>query len=424
MSRLETQGLLRPGNNRPLGVISDLDMESNKPAMFLLLAIMPFIIWVYLFFLHGGIRHPFWWADQRLDSAPVPEQWPSVVGVIPARDEIASVWPMVRSHLASDYPGAFRLILVDDHSSDGTAALARAAAGNDSRLTIVSSPPLAAGWSGKLWAVHHGIVATQQDPPDFLLLCDADIIHSPDTLRRLVCKAEAENLALTSLMARLDARGFWGGLLIPAFIYFFMKLYPFGQINAPKDTRAGAAGGCMLVRFDRLMKTGGIKAIGGALIDDCALGAQCKNTAPRAPIFLGLASTEVRSLRDNQSLGSVWQMVARTAYTQLGHSPVKLTGTVTGMALAYLLAPILLLTWPWHGHHLTAWLSLLTVLFMVISYQPILRVYNKPILSALMLPFASLLYTVMTIHSALRHWRGAGGQWKGRIYNKQQKRDP
>jgi hopene-associated glycosyltransferase HpnB len=248
------------------------------------------------------------------------------------------------------------------------------------------------------------------------LLTDADIAHAPETLTRLVAFAESHGLAMVSLMARLDARGFWGGLLIPAFVFFFQKLYPFPLVNRPGHHMAAAAGGCMLIRRDVLMARGGIAAIREALIDDCALGALIKRGPPAAPIWLGLADREVVSLRDNRSLGSIWTMVARTAFTQLRHSWLLLAGTVVAMAVIYLGPPVVLAVGLATAS--PAWIACGAAACgaMGLAYAPTLNLYGRGVWQAVFLPLAALLYTAMTFSSAVRHLQGSGGQWKGRTY--------
>lgn len=383
------------------------------------LAAAALLAWIWLALAHGG----FWRADQRLSAspgAPLRAGWASVAIVIPARNEAATIARVVAAHAASDYPGPVRLVVVDDSSDDGTGARA-AAAGRDARfpVEVIAAPPLPPGWSGKLWAVNAGLAHLAQTAPEarHILLTDADILHAPDTLRRLAAKAEAEDLALVSLMARLDARGIWGGLLIPAFIFFFQKLYPFRWVNDPRSAIAGAAGGCVLLRAEALAAIGGIGAIKGALIDDCALAAAIKTRGKtRDKIWLGLADREVVSLRDNRSLGSVWSMVARTAFTQLGHALWRLIGAVLGMGLVYLTPPIALLGGLATGDGAAAALGAAAMALMAALYRPTLRLYGQPWLAGLALPVAAALYTAMTLSSAIRHWRGAGGRWKGRVY--------
>jgi len=234
---------------------------------------------------------------------------------------------------------------------------------------------------------------------------DADVVHAPDTLRRLVAKAEAESHDLVSLMVRLDCRTIWDRLLIPAFVFFFQMLYPFAWVNDPKRRTAGAAGGSMLVRATALARAGGIAAIGSALIDDCALAKAVKGAG--GPIWLGLSEADT-SIRPYDGLGGIWRMVARSAYDQLGYSPLALAGTITGLALLYLAPPVLAVS----GMALGA----LAWLLMALAEAPTLRLYRLPLIWGVFLPVAALLYVGMTLDSAIRHWRGRGGEWKGRTH--------
>ncbi len=397
----------------------------NRAIHMLILSVAALAGWIYLAFFRRG----FWLPTPRLAPTRRLCAWPDVCVVIPARDEAATIARVAEAHLRSDYPGNVRVIVVDDASSDGTGGIAQRAAGarppagaGARTLDVVTAPALPLGWSGKLNALAAGVaeakdVVREAETPRYLLLADADILFSPDTLSRLVSKAEADNLALASLMARLDARGAPASLLIPAFIYFFQKLYPFAAVNDPSARTAGAAGGCMLVRADALNAAGGIDAIKSALIDDCALAALLKN-GPGGPwrIWLGHAGDAATSLRDNRSLSSIWSMVSRTAFAQLGRSWLLLAACVLGMALIYLIPPLAALT---------GLIDKQTVLFVVATsawalmawtFAPTLRDYGKPILLAIALPVAGVLYTAMTITSALEHARGAGGRWKGRTY--------
>ncbi|MFP4004095.1 MAG: glycosyltransferase [Alphaproteobacteria bacterium] len=381
-------------------------------------AILASAIWIYLVWFHGR----FWRADQFLSAVtPARARWPEVVAVIPARNETGVIGETVSAHLESTYPGKFQVVVVDDHSQDGTAETVRTAARAHAKspvaATVVPAQALPEGWSGKLWAVHQGIQDAMRRAPkaEYFLLTDADIKHGPEVLARLVTKAEGGKLAAVSLMAKLDARGPWAGLLIPAFVYFFQKLYPFPWVNDPASPAAGAAGGCMLVRRSALDAAGGIEAIRADLIDDCALARLLKEKSEEGRIWLGL-TREVVSLRDNRQLGTIWNMVARTAYTQLRRSPLLLSGTVAGMALTYLAPPLLALTWPWHANAPAAALGAASWGLMTWSYAPTLRLYHRPAWTGLALPLAALLYTAMTVTSAKRHWQGRGGQWKGRVY--------
>lgn len=383
--------------------------------MLTFIAFIALLAWLWLTFMQGR----FWRASERLKDAPAPDAWPEVVAIIPARDEAETIGDVVRAHMAADYPGKFSIILADDGSSDATAEIAAAAAADAPRpFETVAVPPLQDGWSGKLWAVHNGLAHVKDFAPDadYVLFTDADIELTPDTLARLVAKAEKENLALASLMAKLDARGPWASFLIPAFIYFFQKLYPFPRANDPTDNLAAAAGGCMLARRDAIEAIGGVEAIRSALIDDCALAKAIKDTTPSTKIWLGLADKEAKSLRDNRALSSIWNMVARTAFAQLSFSPALLAGTVLGMALIYLAAPLIILTIFSHWNFTAAFYAGIACGLMAYTYWPTLRLYGRAPWEAALLPAAAAFYTAMTISSAMRHWRGEGGRWKGRVY--------
>ena len=371
--------------------------------------------WLYLLGLHGG----FWRADQRLPpSQPDPAVWPPVIAVVPARNEAAVVGDAFTSLMRQDYPGRFQAVLVDDHSTDGTGDIARRVAGGAGvPAEVLTGQALAQGWTGKLWALQQGLshAASGSDDDGYWWLTDADIAHPHDTLRRLVAKAEAEKRDLVSLMVRLDSTGAWPALLIPAFVFFFQKLYPFRRVNRPSDPTAAAAGGCVLLRRDTLVRAGGLEPIRGALIDDCALARLVQDAAAPGSggLWLGLAEGS-RSIRPYRSLGEIWNMVARTAYTQLRTSPWLLAGTTLGMSLLYLIPPVgavlgaVSQSWAAAGLGLAAWAA------MAISFLPTLRLYRRPRVLAPLLPLAGLLYSLMTVSSALRHWRGRGGQWKGR----------
>jgi hopene-associated glycosyltransferase HpnB len=364
-------------------------------------------IWLYLLLARGG----FWHYTGAVTGAP-PTVTPPVVMVVPARDEAEGIEACVRSLLSQDYAGAFGLVVVDDHSTDGTAEIARRAAdalGRADRLQVIQGGPLPPDWSGKLWAVSQGIAhaASWMPEAEYVLLSDADIAHDPRNLSELVAKAEAEKLDLVSLMVVLHCATVAERWLIPAFVFFFQMLYPFAWSNDPARRTAAAAGGCMLARRSALARIGGVERIRGALIDDCALAAAIK---AGGPIWIGLA-TRTRSLRVYPKLGDIWHMVARTAYVQLDHSPVLLALTVLGMLITYV-APVALLA----AGGLPALLGGLAWLAMTIAYVPILRRYGRSLAWAPLLPTVALFYSAATLGSAWRHYRGRGGQWKGRVY--------
>ena len=323
-----------------------------------------------------------------------------VTAIIPARDEEHCIGAAVQSLKLQDFDGDLRIIVVDDNSSDRTATVAR-----EHGAKVVSAGPLPPGWTGKMWAVRQGVAAAKASHrPDFLLLTDADIEHGHRSISNLL----ARNVPMASVMVRLRCESLAERLLIPAFVFFFFKLYPPTWIANPTARTAGAAGGCILIRADMLDRIGGIEAIRGELIDDCALARQVKQ---HGPIWLGM-SNETRSLRVYGSFASVWNMVARTAFTQLGHSTPMLLGAIAGMFVTYLAPPLFTLAGSTMA--LAAWVCL------SLAYVPMLRFYRQPVLLAPVLPVVALFYLGATIHSALQYWLGSGGQWKGRVQAQRQ----
>ena len=395
----------------------------------LALAVTALLGWLYLLAGHGW----FWRTDQRLPrGSATPRRWPSVVAVVPARDEAEVLPETLPALLAQDYPGDFGVVLVDDQSADGTAEVARALAavaggvGGARGLTVVEGGEPPGGWAGKVWAMARGAEAA--GAPDYLLLTDADIAHAPFSLTALVRAAEADRRDLVSQLALLRVETGWERALVPAFVYFFSMLYPFRRVNRPGARTAAAAGGCMLVRRQALADAGGLARIGGARIDDVALGRLLKHRPGGGRIWLGLA-TGVVSRRPYPRLADIWATIARSAYTQLRYSPMLLAGTVAGLLVLYAVPPLAAAaglaglalgagagagagTAP-----LAAWLAasgLGTWAVMSATFVPVLRLYRLSLLRAPTLPLLALLYVAMTLDSARRHRSGRGAAWKGR----------
>ena len=372
----------------------------------LTLASTALAVWLYLIFARGA----FWRCSQRDDwpSPQVPAR-PPVAAVVPARNEADCIGRTIASLLAQDYPGPWTVILVDDDSSDGTAEIAHRGADGNERLKVVRSRGLPAGWTGKLWAIKQGIdaAAALPQPPAYVLLTDADIVHAPDSVSRLVAHAERNALVLTSLMVKLHCESFAERLAIPAFVFFFQMLYPFVWVNRRQSSVAAAAGGCMLVRADVLQKAGGMDAIRAALIDDCALAKVLK---AHGPIWLGLTE-RVRSIRRYPAVSDIRRMVVRSAYAQLSYSPLVLGGTVVAMALTYLLPPLLAI----FGSGIARVIAVVAWGLMFVAFQPTLRFYRLSPLWGLALPAIALEYMIFTLDSACQYMRGRGGSWKGRL---------
>jgi hopene-associated glycosyltransferase HpnB len=371
-----------------------------------LLATLALLAWLWLIFLHGR----FWQVGPALGEL-VSADTPAVSVVVPARDEAAVIAQSIRSLLAQNYRGALRIVLVDDGSSDGTADIARAL--DDPRLTIVSGSRRPVGWAGKLWAVHQGIAAAQDQAADpFVLLTDADIVHEPAHVATLVAQAERTGVDMVSEMVSLNCTSVPERALVPAFVYFFQLLYPFARVNDGLSATAAAAGGTVLIRARALARIGGIAAIKGALIDDVALAAAVKRGGR---IWLG-HSTLARSIRPYPDVADIWRMVTRSAYVQLRYSPLLLVATMLGLGLVFLVPPLAAL----FSHHAPRWIGLLTWLLMATSFVPTLRRFklSPPVilLAAVGLPLIAAFYLAATIAAAVAHHRGRGVVWKQRAY--------
>jgi hopene-associated glycosyltransferase HpnB len=376
------------------------------------LAAISLSVWAYLLLFRGG----YWRATERdvrfsPDALPTPQTWPRVIAVVPARNEADVIARSVGSLLAQNYAGDFSVVLVDDQSNDGTGDIAMSEAvklDSEDRLLVLRGTEPPPGWTGKLNAMATGVrMIDAKGAPDYILFTDADIAYrDPKALERLVRGAEAKGTVLTSLMVKLRCNSFFEKMLIPAFVYFFQKLYPFAWVNDPKRKTAAAAGGCMLVRHDALAKAGGVAAIRGALIDDCAMGGLLK---AHGPVFLGLTEA-VESIRPYDGIDEIRRMVSRSAYEQLDYSPLKLIGAVFGLFVTYLAPPYLAIAvegWPGFAGAL-AWA------IMALSFQPIARLYRQSAMWGVALPVIALFYTAFTVDSAVQHWFGRGGAWKGR----------
>jgi hopene-associated glycosyltransferase HpnB len=373
------------------------------------LGLLALAIWLYLLMGRGG----FWLARERDDCsrAAEPAQWLSVTAVVPARNEADVIAQSIASLVRQDYPGPFRIVLVDDGSDDGTAARALASARDNGarQLDVVRGSAVPAGWTGKMWAQHQGVqhATAGDDKPDYLLLTDADIGHAPDNLRALVSQAENQHLVLGSLMAELSCRRWSERFLIPAFVFFFQMLYPFAWVADRSRALAAAAGGCMLVRREALERIGGMASIKSEIIDDCALARRLKS---QGPIRLSLTRSAI-SLRPYEGLSDIGRMVSRSAYAQLDYSPLLLAGTIAGMVITYLVPALLAL----FGSGIAQAAGIAAWLLMAVSFQPVLRFYRLSPLWGVALPAIAGAYTIFTVQSALAVWRGHGGLWKGRV---------
>ncbi len=333
-----------------------------------------------------------------------------VAVIVPARNEAEVIGESILSLLNQTCIESLHIFLVDDGSTDSTSEIARqtaALSGQAAALTVMEGQPLPRGWSGKVWAMHQGVEQAQKLNPRFFLFTDADIVHQRESISTLASLAEAGHYDLASYMVKLHCETLAEKLLVPAFVFFFFKLYPPLWIADPRRQTAGAAGGCILIRPEVLDRFGGLTVIRKEIIDDCALARQVKRSG--GSLWLGLTNS-ARSIRPYQSLSEIGRMISRTAFNQLNHSAMMLFLSVLGLALTYLLPPLLLFSHSSLARALGAgaWLT------MMLSYLSMVRFYRLNPLWIMALPLVALFYMGATFHSAFKFWAGRGGEWKGR----------
>lgn len=378
-----------------------------------LLAAIAVLTWLYLLFGRGF----FWYVPKNLLRPPSHAVFlKRVVVIIPARNEAQVIGAALRSLCEQQLPELLKIVLVDDGSTDGTAEAARSCARNAQRehdLVIIPGQPVPPGWTGKLWALSQGVAYAEQFAPDYFLFTDADILHGPQSIADLIAIAESRNCDLVSYMVKLECQTFAERALIPAFVFFFFKLYPPAWIAHPRYRTAGAAGGCVLIKTQALERIGGFSSIRAEVIDDCALARRVKRSGGR--ILMGLTE-ETRSIRTYRSFAEIGRMISRTAFFQLRHSLLLLIASLIALSLTYLAPPALIFS----GNVSAAMLGLAAWLIMAFAYWPMVRFYRLSPLWSFALPLIALFYMGATVHSACSYWLGRGGVWKGRIQDARQ----
>jgi hopene-associated glycosyltransferase HpnB len=367
------------------------------------------IIWFILIIFRGQ----FWRADQYLPDIEISFSTPpEIVIIIPARNEEQTIGHCISSLLQQDYKGTMSIIIINDSSNDNTLAVVKSASQGCNNIHLINGAETPSAWTGKLWAMAQGVEFAKKTfcHADYYLFTDSDILHHPKNITELATKATNENLALVSLMVKLRCISIWETLLMPAFIFFFQKLYPFSLVNNPKKSNAAAAGGCMLVNCQDLEKAGGLKEIKAAIIDDCALAILLKQANP---IWLGLTQS-TKSLRKYQSLSDISRMVSRTAFVQLNYSVLNLFFVIIGMLIIYTIPLVSILIGVIIEEISLFILGLMGWMTMFVAYVPTITLYNRPIWEASFLPISALLYSAMTAISAWQYTFGRGPIWKGR----------
>jgi hopene-associated glycosyltransferase HpnB len=372
--------------------------------LLILLVVLPTLMWI------GFILLPWRpWSNREvldvLERAEGEGALEEITVLIPARNEAGVIQQTLGSVI--EQGAGLRVVLIDDSSDDRTIENARQVA--TSKLRVIRSAPLSSGWSGKLWALEQGRLHVSTP---YTLLLDADIELTPGIVRSLRQKMDRQGISFISLMAVPSMAGSWEKLLMPAFVYFFKVLYPFRRVNSHRTKVAAAAGACILVETRLLDQIGGFESIKSAVIDDCALAGRVKSQGFK--IWLGLTHG-VNSVRCYEQLKEIWDMVARTAFSQLHYSVALLVLCTLVMVLVYQVPVVMIAS----SNVLIRYLSLGSLAIMFLTYVPILRFYHRSLAWGFALPLIAALFLAMTWTSAIRYWRGERSRWKGRIYQRQ-----
>lgn len=348
-----------------------------------------------------------WSTREQLDAqaAHDKEDLSDITVLIPARNEADTIGRCIISLREQDE--ALNIVVVDDDSEDQTFLVARNA--KDDFTVVHQGKALPPGWAGKLWALEQGrrLVHTP-----LVLLLDADIRLDVGMLRTMKAHLRDGGLHFVSLMVQLQMRGLWEKLLVPAFVYFFKLLYPFRLSNSRRSPIAAAAGGCILMERRVLAEINGFENLKDALIDDCSLASHVKYSGFNT--YIGLTRS-AHSVRAYPSLASIWNMVARSAFTQLRYSALLLAACTLLFATAFWLPVGALLL----GSATERGLAVIALVAMMLSYIPVLLYYRRSALWSLTMPVIGTLYLAMTWSSALRYWRGTRSRWKNRLYSTQ-----
>ena len=377
-------------------------MIQAEPEWLVAMLAVPALSWVAFALLPWGP----WRTREVLEAAPdgPNESLAQITAMIPARNEAEVIQQTLRSVAAQGTD--LKIILVDDESDDGTAAVARQLV--LSGLQINLSAPLPEGWSGKLWALEQG---WRQVKTPYTLFLDADIKLAPGSIRALKDRMQQQSAAFVSLTAAPSMASAWEKLLMPAFVYFFKALYPFDRVNSPDSKIAAAAGGCILVETRVLRQIGGFESLKSAVIDDCAFARRVKSHGFK--IWLGLTHA-AQSIRGYKKIADIGDMIARSAFAQLRYSPALLLLCSSVLLLLYI-APVIMVA---SSNGVIRCLSLISLAIMILTYLPTLRFYHRSWAWALCLPPIAGFFIVMTWISAIRYWRGERTRWKGRVYKR------
>ncbi|MEL0246495.1 MAG: glycosyltransferase [Alphaproteobacteria bacterium] len=383
----------------------------------LILTLLPFFIWIYLVLFYANrtltFKGLFWKSNiiiENQSKLSYAKEKNSICFIIPARNEEKYISKTIESIISQSVKKL--IVIVNDNSQDSTENEAKKTFKKTKfkQFKIINGKKLPVGWSGKVWALKQGVDAVPKKNFSHFVFIDSDIILKENIVIKALSFMNEKNLSMLSLMAKLKCNTIWEYLLIPSFIYFFQKLYPFSKVNTQDENIAAAAGGFILCKSELFRKKNLYELIKNKIIDDCNLAKIIKKKG--MPIWIGLTKL-VESQRSYDKLKGIWKMVSRTAYEQLNYSIFFLVISILGMFTIYLLPFLNLII---QSDYYFKIINLISINLMIISFIPTARFYNLGFVFYLSLPFSSFIYMLMTVSSAYNYYFKSGNIWKGRKY--------
>ena len=373
--------------------------------------------WIYIVFFHGRknffIDNFFWTNSIIFEKNIIKKKYSNkkICVIIPARNEEKYIEETLIS-IKNQNISTLHTLVVNDNSTDNTQQVLKNFKRDYKNLQILNGQKLPQGWVGKVWALKQGVDEANKRNFEYYLFIDSDIHLDKGVVTKSVDFLEDKNLVMFSLMAKLNSKYFWEKLLIPPFIFFFQKLFPFRRVNDPKDSVSAAAGGFILCKSQIFKQKNWYESIKNKVIDDCNIAKFLKK---KGAIWLGLTNL-VKSRRTYQNLNDIWKMVSRTAFEQLNFSIITLLICCLGMFLIYL-TPYFILTISFFDLEKNLMIiNLLTIFLMTIVFIPIMKFYRVDQKYLAFIPLFSSLYIIMTCSSAINHYSKKGNKWKGRSY--------
>jgi chlorobactene glucosyltransferase len=343
----------------------------------------------------------------------------SLVSVlIPARDEAGRISACLDGLAHQSYRD-FELIVADDHSSDGTAAIVQSYRARLPALEVMTGAALPAGWAGKCWACWQ---AAERASGDWLLFLDADVMPRPELLAALLARAEKRGLDLLTLMPLLRLGSLAECIVMPAFIALLYSLYPLDRVSDPRSPIAFANGPCFLIRRQVYFTSGGHRAVRASILEDIDLGRHVKQAGYRieaanapdliearlytgwASLFEGLGKNAVAGYQSGGGR-SAWVGMRQALVAWLPWYLLVIGALLAARRPAAPLGIVFML----HG-------ALLAILALASWGWLTRRRYRIPGAWGALFPIGTAIYFWLAARALLRLRSGRGVTWKGRTF--------